>query len=67
METYIYKGGIVMKKKKINTLKALGVGATVFGLAASLFSSFVEDKKTDAKITEKVNEAVTTALAKKEN
>lgn len=57
-----------MKKgKKIDTLKALGIGATVFGLTASLFSSFVEDKKTDAKIAEKVNEAVTTALAKKEN
>lgn len=54
-------------KKKINTLKALGVGATVFGVAASLFSNFVEDKKTDAKIAEKVNEAVTTALAKKES
>ena len=56
------KGG-----KKIDTLKALGIGATALGLAASLFSSFVEDKKTDAKIAEKVNEAVTTALKKKES
>ncbi len=57
-----------MKKgKKIDTLKALGIGATVLGLAASLFSSFVEDKKTDAKIAEKVNKAVMTALEKKES
>lgn len=53
--------------KKIDALKVLGIGATVLGLAASLFSSFVEDKKTDAKIAEKVNEAVTTALTKKED
>lgn len=53
--------------KNTNTLKALGIGATALGLAASLFSSFVEDRKTDAKIAEKVNEAVTTALAKKED
>lgn len=57
-----------MKKgKKIDPLKALGIGATVLGLAASLFSSFVEDKKTDAKIAEKVNKAVMTALEKKES
>lgn len=55
------------KGKNIDTLKALGIGATALGLVASLFSSFVEDKKTDAKITEKVNQAVRTALAKKED
>lgn len=54
------------KGKKIDALKALGIGATVLGLVASLFSSFVEDKKTDARIAEKVNEAVATALEKKE-
>ncbi len=54
------------KKKKIDALKALGIGATALGLAASLFSSFVEDKKTDARIAEKVNEAVAAALEKKE-
>lgn len=53
--------------KKHDSLKALGIGATVLGLAATLLSSFVEDKKTDAKITEKVNEALTTALAKKDD
>lgn len=56
-----------MKKgKKIDGIKTLGIVATVVGVGASLLSSFVEDKKTDAKIAEKVNEAVTTALAKKE-
>lgn len=53
-------------KKSMNTLKALGIGATALGLAASLFSSFVEDKKTDARIAEKVKEAVTKALEEKE-
>ena len=52
--------------KKIDTLTVLGFGATLLGLAASLFSSFVDDKKTDAKIAEKVNEAMTTALANKD-
>lgn len=52
--------------KKIDGLKALGIGATVLGLAAGLFSSFVDEKKTDAKIAEKVNEAVA-ALTKKES
>ena len=47
-------------------LNALGIGATVLGLVASLISSFVEDKRTDAKIAEKVEQAVTAALAKKE-
>lgn len=55
------------KEKKIDTLKVLGIGATVLGLAASLFSGFVEEKKTDARIAEKVNEALATAMAKKEN
>lgn len=54
------------KKKKNDALKVLGIGATALGLVASLFSSFVEDKKTDARIAEKVNEAVAAALEKKE-
>lgn len=54
-------------ERKIDTLKALGIGATVLGLAASLFSSFVDDKKTDAKIADKVNQAVTKALVEKES
>ena len=57
-----------MKKgKKIDTLKALGIGSMILGVGASLFARFVDDKKTDAKIAEKVNEAVTAALAKKES
>lgn len=54
------------KDKKTASLKALGIGATALGLAASLFSAFVESKTTDAKIEEKVNKAVTSALAKKD-
>ncbi len=54
------------KGKNSNAIKALGIGATVLGLVASLVSSFAEDKKTDARIAEKVNEAVTAALEKKE-
>lgn len=55
------------KDKKFNALKALGIGATVLGLVASLVSSFVEEKKTDALIAEKVNDAVSAALKKKED
>ena len=53
--------------KNTKALKVLGIGAAVLGLAASLFSSFVEDKKTDAKIAEKVKEAVAKALEAKES
>lgn len=49
--------------KKIDGVKALGVIATVGGVALSLLSSFVDDKKTDAKIEEKVRKA----LAEKAN
>ena len=55
------------KDKKFNALKALGIGATVLGLVASLVSSFVEEKKTDALIAEKVNDAVSAALKKKKD
>lgn len=55
------------KDKKFNALKALGIGATVLGLVASLVSSFVEEKKTDALIAEKVNDAVSAALKNREN
>lgn len=47
--------------KKIDGVKALGVIATVGGVALSLLSSFVDDKKTDAKIEEKVRKALTEA------
>lgn len=55
------------KDKKFNALKALGIGATVLGLVASLVSSFVEEKKTDALIAEKVNDAVSAALRNRED
>lgn len=48
--------------KKVSTLKVLGIAATVVGMAASLFSDWVGDKKMDDKIEEKVCEAI----AKKE-
>lgn len=55
------------KEKKFDSLKALGLGAAALSMVATLISSFVDEKKTDAKITEKVNEALTTALTKKDN
>lgn len=42
-------------------MKALGLIATVGGVALSLLSSFVEEKKTDAKIEEKVRKALAEA------
>lgn len=47
--------------KKIDGVKALGLIATIGGVALSLLSSFVEDKKTDAKIEEKVLKALAEA------
>ena len=44
--------------KKMDGVKVLGLVATVGGVALSLLSSFVEDKKTDAKIEEKVRKAL---------
>lgn len=55
-----------MKKINIDTTKALGIGAMALGIAASLFSSFVDGKKTDAMITEKVKTEVANALSKKD-
>lgn len=47
--------------KKMDGVKVLGLIATVGGVALSLLSSFVEDKKTDAKIEEKVRKALAEA------
>lgn len=44
--------------KKADEIKALGLVATIGGVALSLLSSFVEDRKTDAKIEEKVRKAL---------
>lgn len=50
--------------KKMDNAKALGLVVTIGGVALSLLSGFVEDKKTDAKIEEKVRKAL--AEAKKD-
>lgn len=39
-------------------IKVLGILATVVGIGANLLSDFVGEKKTDAKIQEKVNKAL---------
>ena len=49
--------------KKSCLIKVLGVVTTVMGMAVSLLSDWVGERKMDEKIDEKVNEA----LAKKEN
>lgn len=47
--------------KKIESMKALGIVATIVGVAASTLSSYVEEKMTDAKIEEKVKKALAEA------
>lgn len=47
--------------KKIDGVKALGLVATIGGVALSLLSDFVEDKKMDAKIEKKVRKALAEA------
>lgn len=47
--------------KKMDGIKVLGVVATIGGVALSLLSSFVDEKKTDAKIEEKVQKALAAA------
>ena len=41
-----------------STLKGIGLAATVFGIGASLVSSWVDDKKMDQLVEEKVNDAL---------
>ena len=38
-------------------IKILGIAATAIGMAATLVTDWVNDKKTDEKIEQKVNEA----------
>lgn len=52
-----------MKKPGI---KALGLLATLGGIAMTLLSSFVSERKTDAKIEEKVRKALAEHLGKGE-
>lgn len=54
---------IALEKKKINGLKIVSLIVTVLGLGASLASSWVEDKKMEETIAEKVEERVVKALA----
>ncbi len=42
-----------------NLVKIIGMAATILGLGATLVTDWVNDKKMDAKIEEKVNEALT--------
>ncbi len=42
-----------------NFIKAIGLAATVIGMAATLVSNWVDDKKMEEKIEERVNEAMT--------
>lgn len=44
--------------KNMDGMKALGLVATIGGVALSLLGSFVEEKKTDAKIEEKVRKVL---------
>lgn len=45
-----------------NLIKILGIASTIVGIGATLVSEWVNEKKMDEKIEEKVNEA----LAKKD-
>ena len=47
-----------MAKIKIDASKVLGIGATILAAAATLVSGIMEQKRTDAKIAEKVNETI---------
>ena len=43
---------------KVNMIKVAGVAATVVGTASTLIGSWANDKQQDAKIAEKVAEAI---------
>lgn len=46
-----------METKKI--IKVLGITATLVGIGATFLTDWVNEKKLDEKVTEKVNEAFT--------
>ena len=54
------------KHMKKPGIKALGLLATLGGIAMTLLSSFVSERKTDAKIEEKVRKALAEHLGKGE-
>lgn len=47
-----------MKNMNDNAIKILGLLATVIAFGANMFSSYVSDKKMEATIDEKVQEAL---------
>ena len=49
------KGGNCFMNSKL--IKILGIAATAIGMGATLVTDWVNDKKTDEKIEQKVNEA----------
>lgn len=51
----------------MNKLKVLGIAASVIGAGVSLVSDYVSKKEVDAKIAEKVAEAVAKATDNKKN
>lgn len=53
------KGGTAMNiTDKANIIKILGVAATVIGMGATLLTDWVNEKKMDERIAEKVLEAI---------
>jgi hypothetical protein len=59
------KGGNCFMSNKL--IKSIGLAATVIGMGVSLVSEWVNEKKIDAKIEEKVIEAVTKQLTGRES
>lgn len=56
-----------MKKiDKFDALKGLGLAAAGLSFAVGLLSDFVEDKKIDKKVAEKVNQAMAQLTGKKD-
>lgn len=44
--------------KKENLIKVIGIGATVIGLGVNLVTDWVNEKKMDEKIKDRINEAL---------
>lgn len=57
----LWKGDEIMK---INVVKVIGIAASVVGAVATLAGNWAGEKQTDAKIAEKVAEAISKANEK---
>ena len=57
--SHIMKGGVSFMK--INIVKILSVGLPLIGAGLSLATNWLDDKKLDDKVTEKVSEALANA------